>query len=163
LTVFNNTDHIMDSDAAGIDLHNFVHKRLAEAKSSLPSDQDRGFAMNAITVILFLLDVVVTVAEWCMTDDVREAAGREDVKRLWEKNNLSDVSDLVCLTQDQALLREICNQINKFSQDLRVLVESRGHEYQQGQLKRERGPVYDEAVAITSAGEPFIDAKGSDG
>ncbi|GKT88556.1 hypothetical protein Ct61P_06406 [Colletotrichum tofieldiae] len=95
----------MASDAAGVDLHKFVRERLDEAKSSLPSDQERGFAMNAITVILCLLDVVVAVADWCMADDVRAAAGKEAVDKLWEKNDFSDVSDLVYPTQHQALLR----------------------------------------------------------
>ncbi|GKT51812.1 uncharacterized protein ColSpa_11993 [Colletotrichum spaethianum] len=115
----------MDSDATKVNLSNYIRVRLDEAKSSLPSNQKHGCTVEAITVILYLLDVVVAVADWCMTDDAREAAGKEDMSRLFAKNRLSDTSDVARLTKNQALLRESRDQIKNFSRDLRATVEAK--------------------------------------
>ncbi|GKT51691.1 uncharacterized protein ColSpa_11872 [Colletotrichum spaethianum] len=115
----------MDSDATKVNLCNYIRIRLDEAKSSLPSNQKYGCTVEAITVILYLLDVVVAVADWCMTDDAREAAGKEDMSRLLAKNRLSDTSDVARLTKNQALLRESRDQIKNFSRDLRAKVEAK--------------------------------------
>ncbi|WQF77074.1 hypothetical protein CDEST_02088 [Colletotrichum destructivum] len=126
----------MGSDVAEVDLRCIVREHLNKAKSSLPPDQELGFTLNAINVLLYLLDVVVAVADWCMTDD-------GDVERLWKENRFSDVSDVLRLTQYQALLREIHDHLKKSSEELRTLVHKAG-------LREVR--LYGEAVATACPG-----------
>ncbi|KAK2035753.1 hypothetical protein LZ31DRAFT_636903 [Colletotrichum somersetense] len=125
LVVFHHTDHTMASDTARADLDKLVRERLDEAQSRMPADRRRDYAMNAVTFLLCLLDVVVAVADWCIADDVREAAGKEDVEGLWEENNFAHVSDLDKLVNQQKLLREVRDRLKVFSRELRTLVETR--------------------------------------
>ncbi|GJC89534.1 hypothetical protein ColLi_12372 [Colletotrichum liriopes] len=86
-------------------LHQRVRQHVDEAMRTMPLDRQKSFAVNAVSILLHLLAMVVNIAKEFAEQAGLEQTGKDEVDKLWEKNDVSDVCDLDRILKCTKLLK----------------------------------------------------------